>query len=114
MRPESIAQQIRQHLSMLLLRRIKDPALKHVSINHVKVSPDLQFADIHYSFLDEAQSRKEVEAGFDRARGQLKRWLSEQIKLRRMPELRFHYDELLAQERRIGEILSSLHELDED
>lgn len=104
-----IEEQIRQVLSALLHRRVRDPALDEITITRVKVSPDLQFADVRYTFLeDDTRSAEEVDAGFARAKGALKRMLASRINLRRIPDLRFHLDRDVYQERRIEELLNQI------
>ena len=50
----------------------------------------------------------------ERAAGALKREIASRIKLRRMPNLRFHFDDMLEEERRIGEILQGLQKEQSD
>jgi len=101
-------EQYRQILSSALLFEMRDPELKDITITRVKLTPDFQFADVRFTLYDDEKSPEKTLRALERARGMLKRILSGQINLRRAPELRFHYDEDIAAERRIGEILENL------
>lgn len=103
-----LPEDIRQVISNALLFEMRDPSLAGVTVTRVKVSPDLQFADIRFSVMGADTNPKKVEAALNRARGAFKRELTKKIRMRRVPELRFHFDEDVASERRIGEILDQL------
>ncbi len=79
-----------------------------IVVTRVKVSPDLQFADVRFTLPDEKPPGKAMSA-LNRSKGILKRVVSQQVRLRRMPEFRFHLDRDVHAERRIEEILSGLH-----
>jgi len=106
---KSIDEDLRQILSAALHRRVRDPALEQVTVTRVKVSPDLQFADVRYTFFEDGtRTAANVKAGFQRAKGVLKRIIASKIRLRKIPELRFHLDEDVYAERRIGELLEQI------
>ncbi|NBW83188.1 ribosome-binding factor A, partial [bacterium] len=42
-----VGEQIREHIAMMLIRgELSDPRLKNITINAVRVSPDLQLAKV--------------------------------------------------------------------
>lgn len=96
-----IADQIQRDLSVLIQQEVKDPRLGMVTINAVKVSRDLSYADIYFTcmvFGDDAdadQARREQEQLLTKAAGFLRSMLAQELKLRVMPQLRFHYDEVI-------------------
>ena len=105
----ALAEDIRQVLASALMFDMRDPGLKGVTLTQVKLSPDQSYCDIRYTIMDETKGKKVVQRSLERAAGALKRAIGKHIKLRRMPNLRFHYDEMVEEERRIGAILNNLN-----
>lgn len=106
LRSEIIAEQLRQLISTAVRFELRDPELGDLTITRVKVSSDLQFADICFAGAPERQGR--ALSALSRAKGAIKRYLGQNIQLRKMPELRFHPDQDAAAEQRIGTLLQQL------
>lgn len=105
-RSEKIAQLIREQLGLLLIRRVKDPAVQGVTITDVRVSGDLSVATAYFVASDEEVKR--VARGLDRASSFLRRELGARLELRRTPALRFRRDEAVEHGERIDEVLREL------
>ena len=87
----------------------KDVALGLASITEVEVSPDLHFARVFVSGLDENETRAVVDA-LQQRRGRIRSFLGKRIRLRYTPELDFRYDDTAARAGRIEALLSGLEE----
>jgi ribosome-binding factor A len=109
-----VSELIHIHLSNLLERKIKDPRLDMVTITDVEVSPDASRAEVYFSALGGDQSREEVQEGLESAAGWLRRELGQHLRLRRTPELVFHYDRSVERGERISNILDELGLGDEE
>lgn len=109
-RPERVGDQIRVELTGLLAREVHDPGIGFVTITRVKVSPDLMLARAYYTSLGDDKARRESEKALKRATPFLRRQIGQRIQLRRVPELEFFYDESIAHQDRIEQILHDLHE----
>ena len=107
-RPERIGEQIRQALGELLTRSVHDPGIGFITITRVKVSPDLQLARAYYTQLGDEKARKDTVRALDRATPFLRRELGSRLQLRRVPELRFQFDEGIERQDRIEKILMDL------
>src|SRR6187401_1551560 len=107
-RPDRVAEEIRQELATLLSRHVHDPGIGFVTLTHVKVSPDLQMARVFYTMLGDAAKRKDTERALIRATPFLRRQIGARIRLRRVPELRFEFDESVEKQDRIERILLEL------
>jgi len=93
-RVERVGHLIRDEISTLLRCEVKDPRLNSlVSVNEVYVSPDLHFARVYVSSLGPTEVKKETLAGLAAAAGFLRNQLARNLKLRRVPELTFEWDE---------------------
>jgi ribosome-binding factor A len=114
-RTDRVADQIRSELGQLLAREVHDPGIGFVTITRVQVSPDLQQARVFYTSFaqgDEAKGRRESERALGRAAPFLRRHIGSRLRLKRVPELKFIYDESIAGQDRIEQLLNELHAAD--
>jgi len=109
-RPDRIGEQIRQEISQLLAREVHDPGIGFVTITRVKVSPDLQQARIYYTQFGDEKERRDTVKALGRALPFLRRQLGSHMRLRRVPELTFTFDEGVEKQARIEKILLDLEE----
>ena len=110
-RPDRVGDQIRQELSELLARgEVHDPGIGFITLTRVQVSPDLQQARVFYTMLGDPKARKETEKALGRATPFLRRQIGSRLRLRRVPELEFRFDESIAHQDRIEQILRDLHQ----
>jgi ribosome-binding factor A len=109
-RPDRVGEQIRDELSQLLSRGVvHDPGIGFITLTRVKVSPDLQVARVLYTSLGDDKARRETAKALDRATPFLRRQIGSTLRLRRVPELEFRFDESVAHQDRIEQILRDLH-----
>ncbi|MDV2080560.1 30S ribosome-binding factor RbfA [Marinobacter xestospongiae] len=110
-RIDRIGDQMQRELAQLIQREIKDPRVGMVTVNAVKVSRDLGYADIYISLLttDELNADSpEVKASLavlNKAAGFLRGQVGRAMKLRVVPQLRFHFDSLLGQSRKMDALI---------
>ena len=110
-RPDRVGVQIRQELSDLLSRGgIHDPGIGFITLTRVKMSPDLQLARVFYTMMGDANARRETAAALERATPFLRRHIGSRLRLRRVPELDFRFDESVAHQDRIEQVLRDLRE----
>ena len=106
-----MGEQIREELSALLSRGVvHDPGIGFITLTRVTVSPDLQMARVFYTTLGDAKARVETAKALDRALPFLRRHIGKAIRLRRVPELDFRFDESIANQDRIEQIIRDLHD----
>ena len=108
-RPEKVGEQIRIELTQLIAREVHDPGIGFVTLTRVRVSPDLQLARIYYTALGDEAARKKTARALDRAVPFLRRQIGSRLRLKRVPELVFHYDESIAGQDRIEQLLNDIH-----
>jgi len=108
-RTAQVGEAIREHVALMLARgEISDPRVRNVTLNAVKVSPDLQIARIYYSVLGSEAVRKEVAQGLKNAAGFMRRSLGDALKMRYTPSLTFFYDETIERAARMGEVFADI------
>jgi ribosome-binding factor A len=112
-RPDRVGDQIREELSEVLSRGlVHDPGIGFITLTRVKVSPDLQVARVFYTELGDEPTRRRTAAALARATPFFRRHLGGRLRLRRVPEVEFRFDESVAHQDRIEQILRDLHEED--
>ena len=110
-RPDRVGEQIREELSALLSRgAVHDPGIGFITLTRVVVSPDLQQARVFYTTLGDEKARGETARALERATPFFRRHVASAIRLRRVPELEFRFDQSIANQDRIEQILRDLHE----
>ena len=107
-RPERVGHLVQSELARLLIREAKDPRLRLVTVTSVKMTPDLQNARVYYTTLGDAEARKQTARALGRATPFLRRQLGSRLRLRRIPELQFFYDENIERLDRVERILQEL------
>lgn len=120
--PESIrskrmAGTIRRHLSEELSRQVGDPRLQALSIQDVEVTADLSIAKVNVRLMFGGQEpglRLEVLETLAKIAPGLRSSLAPILRMRRLPELRFHYDEGDDQRARISDVLGEIEREDEE
>jgi ribosome-binding factor A len=110
MRPRRVAEAIRAHLTSVLVREIADPLLSGVVITGVELTADLGIARVGIRLLGETDSAagKRVIGRLQHAQGRLRRGLGQAVPLKRLPELRFHFDEGPDARARVEAILAEI------
>lgn len=99
-RTSRLGEQLQRELAQMIQFNLKDPRLGMVTLNQVKVSKDLSYADVYYTVMGakgetDAQVRQQTAKILNDAAGFLRTELARFLKTRTTPQLRFHYDETL-------------------
>lgn len=97
-----------EQLNIIFGSEVKNPILKKVVVNAVKITNDLSFAKVYFTCFDE--DRKNVLKELKDSAGFLRHELSERIDIRHTPELTFEYDESLEYAKRIEDKLKEINE----
>ncbi len=105
---------IRKHLGAEIARQARDPRLASVYIEKVELSPDLGVIRVGVRTLTAAD--EPVRLGIVRALSAMARGLRASLgpvlRMRRMPELRFFYDQAEEHRARIDAVLAEIEEDD--
>ena len=113
-RTDRLNSQLLEVLSSLLLFEVDDPRAKKAQLTAVQVAPDLSLARVFYVSLspeedDDSQAEREaLGEALTRLSGYLRRMLGERVELRKLPDLRFVYDESIARGRRMEKLLAKV------
>jgi len=107
-RTARIAEQIREEVSQILASEVSDPRIGLVTVTRVKVTPDLSLARVYWTMLGDATQRKQTSKALARAAGYIRHLLSTRMTLRRSPEVQFLFDQSVAAQDRVEQILQEL------
>ena len=109
-RTERLNELIREEISDILRRQVKDPRLGcFLTVTHVDTSQDLSYAKVFVSIMGSEDEKRGAMEGLASASGFLYRELRERLSLRRMPQLSFHKDESIE---RGADVLHLMKEID--
>jgi len=108
-RLDRVNQLIKEEVSMILQRELKDPRLGFVTVTEVDTSKDLRQAKIFVSVLGGDEQWKGSLTALSSARGFVRNWLRQHLDLRVTPELVFLPDRSMEHAARIQALLKDLH-----
>ena len=105
-RTERIGAALQLELTEILRERVKDPRLKRITIQEVRVSRDLSHAKVYYTCfpLDE-DAAEQTRLLNGRLAGFLRSELAHRVRLRTVPQLRFVHDESVARGERLTHLI---------
>ena len=103
-----INEEIQKELASLI-RNLKDPRVQDtmISITHVETTPDLRYAKVYVSFLQEDRA-KDAMKGLQSAGGYLRRELGNALNLRYTPELTWALDDSITYGAKMMKLINSL------
>ena len=92
-----------------LLRTVKDPRVQDtmISVTHVEATPDLRYAKVYVSFLQEDRAADALK-GLKSAGGYLRRELGHALQLRYTPELVWELDDSITYGAKMLKLINSL------
>jgi ribosome-binding factor A len=108
MRLERVNQLIREEISQLIQRELKDPRLGFVTVTEVDVAKDLRTAKVYVSVLGSETEWTASLQALDSARGFIRNWLVPRLRMRAVPHLTFHPDRSMAHAAHIQTVLEGL------
>jgi ribosome-binding factor A len=107
-RLDRVNQLIKEEVSILLQRELKDPRLGFVTVTEVETSKDLRLAKVFVSVLGDERQWAASLAALASARGFVRNWLRQHLDLRVTPEVEFRADRSMEHAARIQSILKQV------
>jgi ribosome-binding factor A len=107
-RADRVSGLIREELSQVLLREVKDPRLHEVVITAVRMSADLRYARVLFTASARPGGVEEVLAGLRSAAGFLRGHLGRALRLRYAPELTFEADDSVERSLHVAALLKQV------
>ncbi len=104
-RSERVGEAVLRELSALLIRDLRDPRLRGITLTGVKMDDDLRHGRVYFSHLEGSVRAAAAIAGFKSANGFIRREMGRALALRYTPELEFEFDPGLERAARIDALL---------
>ncbi len=103
-----VGEMLREELTDIVRREVKDPRLAFWSITHVEVPPDLRTARVYVSVLGTEHERTETLAALRSASGFIRFHLKPRLRMRQIPDLEFRDDRTMEEADEITRVLRDL------
>lgn len=106
---ERMEQQLRKEISNIIQFELKKQNLGFITVTDVKLVSDLSFATVYVSILNVIPSNRDAKLiELSKTKGFIKSMLAKKMKMRKIPDLIFKFDDSLDRYQRIDNILNSL------
>ena len=112
-RADRVSDLLKEEISQMLLKEVKDPHIGFMTITGVDVSRDLQVAKVFYTILGDEKQASESAQALNRVSPFIKRQLGKRLRMRYIPDIIFRYDHSLEYGSRIDTILNQLNDPEE-
>lgn len=113
-RAAKVADRIQEIVASMLGTQVKDPRLGMVTITDVRVTGDLQHADIYYTVLGSEENQRQSGQALESAKGMIRSAVGRQLGLRLTPTLAFHADALPESAKSIEDLLTAARFRDQE
>ena len=97
-----------EQLNIIFGTKIKNPSLKSVIVNAVKITNDLSSAKVYFTCFDD--DKKNILKELNDSSGFIRHELASLVDIRHMPELIFKYDESLEYAKKIEDKIREINE----
>jgi ribosome-binding factor A len=113
-RARKLAERIKVLVAEALEKAVKDPDLGFVTITEVKVTPDLQHAQIFYTVFGSDEDRVRSNEIIKRNTGRIRGEVGHNLSIRLTPSLEFIADELPENAAHMNDLLAAARARDEE
>ena len=106
-RMNKIEDLLHKEIANIIVTRIENPKIKNtVTITDIKVSKDIRSAIVYFVTLD--KNFKKIEKIINELKPTIKFYLSKNVHLKRIPDIKFIFDDTMIKGQRINKLLDSL------
>jgi ribosome-binding factor A len=109
-RPQRLALQIQQEVSVMISRDMKDRRVGFVTVTGVQLTPDLGHARIFISMMGSEGEKKESLEALNHATGWVRHELGQRIRMKFIPEIVFQMDTSQEYGEHIDRLIDEIHE----
>jgi ribosome-binding factor A len=109
-RPQRLALQIQQEVSLMISRDMKDRRVGFVTVTGVQLAPDLRHARIFISMMGSESEKEESLEALNHATGWVRHELGQRIRMKFIPEIVFQFDTSQEYGDHIDRLIDEIHE----
>ena len=107
-RPERVGRLLREEISKIIQREIKNPNMGFITITEVKLTNDLRQAKVYYSVYGSEESRKETTNILKNASSFIRSQIGNKVRLKYTPYIEFLYDQVPEHAAHIEKLLQKI------
>ncbi len=96
-----------EEISKILHQEIKDRDINFVTVTEARITNDLSFAKVYITTMD--NDREKVLKALNKASSYIRTILCDRVKIRKMPEIHFVYDESIEYGKKIEDIIERIN-----
>ena len=110
-RSDKVSDLLKKEISLIISSEIKDPRLQNINITAVKVSDDIGIATVFYTVIGKSIQKNQSNIDskiLEKLSGMIRSNLAKKIKIRRIPKIKFRFDESIEYSENIEKLLKNL------
>lgn len=107
-RTERVRELIKQEISKIIQKDIKDPRIGFVTVTDTEISSDLRYARTFISVYGNEKQKKSTMIGLERAVGYIRKEIGKRIRLKFTPEIKFEIDETIEKADKLSRLFSEI------
>ncbi len=110
-RSDKVGDLLKKEISLIISSEIKDPRLQNINITAVKVTDDIGIATVFYTLIGESiqKTQSNIDSKIlEKLSGMIRSNLANKIKIRRIPKIKFRFDESIEYSENIEKLLKNL------
>lgn len=107
-RSDRLAEQILRDISVMMAQDLNDHVPGMVTFTHVRLSEDLRYATVFYSYLGNPADRETADAYLLRESKRIRTMVGRNLRVHSIPELRFKFDPSIEEGIRIEQLLNEI------
>lgn len=109
-RTRRVADLLKEEISLIIQRGIKDPRIGFITITHIKMSEDIKHAKIYFCTLETENNKSEVLDTLNNASQFMRAELKKVVHLKYIPYLKFFIDDTLEYVKKIEHLIEKTKE----
>jgi ribosome-binding factor A len=107
-RRRQVGDLLRDEISFLIQRGLKDPRIGFTSITRVDVSPDIRYATVFVSVLGTEEEQSETLVALNSASGFIRHELGPKLTMRNIPMVSFRLDRSMEHAENVARLLREI------
>ncbi len=96
---------VKQRVAVLLSQELSDPRAAFITVTRVKIDREIQVCDIYYTVLGDEKEKKLTAHMLEHAKGFIRSAVAKVLHTRKVPEIRFKYDDSVEGVLRLDKII---------
>lgn len=105
-RSRKLNESVKEAVADILEKEVSDPRLTLVTVTSADVSRDMRFADVYVTTHGDRERYDAMLQGLESAKGRIRTAVGRRVKMKYVPELRFHVDSSVDEGMRISEVIA--------